>query len=199
ESGTPYGVAEDVGSADLIYTGDSQGAINAGTYEIGVDGLHSHQQGYNILFNSGSLEITPASLVVDVSMGVNNASKVYGNPDPNFSWTIVNGMLAPGDSATGTFSRTPGENVGGYTIFGTPTGDFASNYNVTVNNGTLTITPRPITISVADASKIYGNADPEFSWTLTGGNLVFGHTLTGNPVRAPGENVGDYAIGANLT
>ncbi len=199
ENGTPYGASDDLGSADLRYTGDSQGAVNAGTYEIGVDGLHSHQQGYNILFTPGELEVTPASLVVDITMGVNNATKVYGNADPTFTWNLVSGTLAPGDQATGIFSRTAGENVGTYTITATPTGDFANNYNVTVNNGVLTITPRPVTITVDDASKIYGDLDPDFAWAITNGTLAFSDSLSGSLVREPGENVGHYAISANLS
>src|SRR5690606_1496964 len=115
-------------------------------------------------------------------------------------WGITSGAMAPGDVAQLTLSRQAGENVGNYTIFGTPVGDLDSgNYLVTVNDGVLTINPRPITLTIADATKIYGDVDPDFAWSITQGNLVFGQSLSGNFTRAPGENVGDYAISATPT
>ena len=46
-------------------------------------------------------------------------------------------------------------------------GNKLGNYNV-VATGTLTITPAPLTASAADASRLYGDANPAFTGTLSG-------------------------------
>ncbi|WP_049721334.1 MBG domain-containing protein [Gilvimarinus polysaccharolyticus] len=192
ENGTPYG-SDDINSADLEYTGDSQGAIDAGTYDITPSELWSNQSGYDIVMNDGVLTIDQA--VVSVTVKINNASKEYGEADPTFSWGVTSGSLGAGDRLTGRLSRAPGENVGNYAITGNVTGDLASgNYDVTLINGVFTITPRAITVNIADLDKIYGDDDPSFSWSITGGSLAAGETLNGTLTRVPGENVGDYVI-----
>jgi len=51
----------------------------------------------------------------------------------------------------------------------------------------------PVTVTAIDATKIYGAADPAFTYTTTG--LLNGDTLTGSLERASGSGVGTYAIG----
>ncbi len=194
EDGVPYS-SDAINTANLRYDGDSQGAINAGVYDITPATLWSNQQGYDIVAVDGVLTITAMPVVIDLTVSINDASKVYGDPDPAFTWNITSGTPAPGDSLTGTLTRQPGEDVGTYAITGTITGALAGpNYDVTLNNGVFTITPRPITISIADLEKLYGDADPELAWAITSGSLAFGHTIDANLSRAPGEDVGDYAI-----
>ncbi|MDO3381637.1 MBG domain-containing protein [Gilvimarinus algae] len=196
ENGTPYG-SDAINSADLEYTGDSQGAIDAGTYAITPSELWSNQTGYDILVTDGILTIDQA--VVSVTVTINDASKVYGAADPNFSWRVTSGTLGAGDTLTGNLFRDPGENVGTYDIHGNITGDLASgNYNVTLNEGVFTITPRAITISVADLAKLYGEQDPELTYTMTG-SPANGDQLAVSLSRAAGENVGDYAITADVS
>src|SRR5690606_26834751 len=155
--------------------------------------LWSTQLGYDIVVDDGVLVID--QMVIDITLNINDASKIYGDVDPAFTWQLTEGAMAPGDTAQVNLTRQAGENVGNYTIFGTPVGDLNSgNYLVTINNGTLTITPRSLVIDINDLEKIYGDADPEFTWTLSQGTLVNGDQLDLALTRAPGENVGSYAI-----
>lgn len=195
----PYNSGDVVGSVNLTYTGDSQGAINAGTYSITPADLVGGGQGYDIIITDGVLTIDQQA--VSVTVTVNNANKIYGNADPAFSWAVTSGSLGAGDTLTGNLTRQAGENVGNYTIFGNPNGDLTNgNYIVTVNDGVFTINPRPITISVADASKFYGDLDPAFSWSLSNGTMAFGQAATvAGITRAPGENVGSYAMTPNFS
>src|SRR5690606_40758754 len=57
-------------------------------------------------------------------------------------------------------------------------------------DGTLTITQRPITVTASSPSKVYGDADPALTYTITSGNLVGDDTLSGSLTRDPGEDVG---------
>lgn len=191
EDGTPYS-SDDINSADLEYAGDSQGAVDAGTYDITPSELWSNQTGYDIVVTDGVLTIDQS--VVNVTVTINDASKEYGDADPTFSWRVTSGSLGAGDTLTGSLYRDPGENVGTYDIHGNITGDLASsNYIVTLNEGVFTITPRAITISIDDLSKVYGELDPELTYSVNG-SAVDGDTLAVALTREAGENVGDYAI-----
>src|SRR5690606_38977655 len=141
--------------------------------------------------NEGALTITPRDVVIDIS----NLDKIYGEADPEFTWAVASGGLVEGDELTGTLTRTPGENVGGYTISGVVDGDLANgNYSYTLNNGMLTISPRPVVLTADNLMKIYGEEDPELTWSITSGSLVGDDTLMVSVSREDGSNVGTYAI-----
>ncbi len=191
QNGTPYS-SDDVNSSDLEYESNSQGAVNAGAYTLTAGGLWSSQQGFDINEVDGALTIDAQDITI---VSIDDANKEYGESDPTFTWEVTQGVLAPGDTLTGSLSRTSGENVGNYAITGNITGDLASgNYTVSLENGVFTITPRSIAINVTDASRPYGDEDPEFTWTIASGSLINGDSLSGSLSREAGENVGDYDI-----
>jgi hypothetical protein len=105
-------------------------------------------------------------------------------------------------TVSGTFDRT---DVGDGTVtLGTPTvtGKNAENYEIimpkTVNG---TINRRHVLVTVNPGQgKVYGQADPVLTYTvtaangLTGGGLIGGDTIPYAPVRAAGEAAGSYEI-----
>ncbi|AUN32975.1 MBG domain-containing protein [Niveispirillum cyanobacteriorum] len=169
---------------------------NAGTYAISQGSL-SAGANYTLTFNSGTLTITPAALTVTAA----SATKVYGTDDPALTYSVT-GLVA-GDSVSGALTRAAGRDVGTYAI---SQGSLSagSNYTLTFNGGTLTITPAALTVTAGSGTKIYGDADPVLGFTAAG--LVAGDSLTGAIQRAAGENAGAYAVeqgslsaGANYT
>ena len=74
------------------------------------------------------------------------------------------------DGVTATYSRTTGETVLGspYTISATlsPAG-VLSNYSITYNTASFTIDPKAASVTPNAASKIYGDADPALTGTLS--------------------------------
>ncbi|MBC7701164.1 GLUG motif-containing protein [Aquabacterium sp.] len=87
--------------------------------------------------------------------------------------------------------------AGSYTI--APGGLYSNQQGYIINygtSGTVTIDPRPITVTVDDLLKTRGDADPPFTYQLTSGTLVGSDALSGSLNRATGEAVGDYAISA---
>jgi filamentous hemagglutinin family protein len=78
---------------------------------------------------------------------------------------------------------------------GTPTSNDGTNYRIVYLPSALTVTPRPLTVTpTSNQSKVYGNADPALTYSITAGNLVNGNTLSGSLGRAAGENAGAYSI-----
>ena len=151
---------------------------------------------YSITYNTASFTIDPKA----ASVTPNVASKTYGDADPAFTGTLT-GFLAA-DGVTATYSRTTGESVAGspYTISATlsPVG-VLSNYIITYNTASFTITLRNATWTTNPTSKTYGNADPVPVTTGSGSNFV--DTVTATYARVAGETVagGPYHITATLS
>src|SRR5690606_27283486 len=159
---------------------------DVGTYAIRQGSLNNPN--YAITFADGTLTITQRPITVTAS----SPSKVYGDADPALTYTITSGKLVGDDTLSGSLSRDPGEDVGTYAI---RQGSLNNpNYAITFVGGTLTITQRPITVTASSPSKVYGDADPALTYTITSGRLVGDDTLSGSLTRDPGEDVGTYAI-----
>jgi len=147
---------------------------------------------YNLVTTSGTAtaNITPRTLNIEAVA----VSKVYGDADPAFTYTIISGLQSGDDATivTGTLTRVAGEDVGTYAIqVGTLTA--GTNYAINFISRNLTITPKAITVTAdAGQTKVYGSADPVFTFVATG--VVGADAPTGALSRASGNDVGTYAI-----
>ncbi|MBS7778532.1 MBG domain-containing protein [Acidovorax sp. CCYZU-2555] len=162
---------------------------NVGSYTINANALSNGN--YLITAIEGALTISQRPITVTAD----NQTKVYGNADPTLTYTVSSGSLVAGDSLNAALTRSPGENVGSYTIDANALAN--GNYLITAVNGALTIGQRPITVMANGQTKVYGNADPTLTYAVTGGSLVAGDSLNGVLTRDPGESVGSYTIHAN--
>jgi MBG domain (YGX type)/Bacterial Ig-like domain (group 3)/NHL repeat len=157
-----------VGNYSIVATLSAAGSTNLANYAI--------------TNTPGTLAITQAPLTINV----NNATRQYGQANPSFTGT-VSGALN-GDTFTTTYSTTATVTspVGTYPINATVSGPSSGNYLVTVNSGTLTVTPAPLTVTVGNATRPYGAANPAFTSTVSG--ALNGDTFTN-----------DYSTTANVT
>ena len=110
--------------------------------------------------------ITPAPL----SLTVNNATREYGNPNPEFSSVItgfVEGENADNQNMTVNYTCAADmqSNVGNYRILASVN---APNYEVTYHYGTLAVTKAPLTLKVKNTSRLYGDENPQFELIYTG-------------------------------
>ncbi len=120
-------------------------------------------------------------------------SKAYGDTD-NLTYQITSGSLAGSDTFTGSLARVTGEDIGTYAI-NQGTLALTSNYNLSYVGANLSITAKPIEVTVdAGQSKELGAADPIFTYTITNGNLIGSDTFTGVLGRNAGETAGTYPI-----
>ena len=67
-------------------------------------------------------------------------------------------------------------------------------YTIITNTGTLTIAPRPVTVTAFAQSKVFGQSDPPLTHQITSGTFVNSDTLAGALSRVSGENAGVYPI-----
>jgi len=110
--------------------------------------------------------------------------------------TDLGGTLTYGGAAQGAI------NAGSYAL--TLSGLTSGNYVLSYAPGTLTVNKAALTVVAADASRLYGDADPAFTTTLTG--FVNGQTLATSGVTGVGgvstsattaSSVGAYTLVAD--
>ena len=203
---------KEYGDDDPEFTGEVQGLVNendlgtisyyrtnakvqnAGTYNGVLDARYTPNDNYEVSVTKGNFEIKKATVTVTAD----NKSKTYGDADPDLTAT-VSGLKNDEDESiiSYTISRDPGENVGNYSII--PTGaKEQGNYTVVYENGTLTIDQAEVTVTANNKTKVYGEADPNLTATVTGlKNNDTESVLSFTVSRMPGENVGDYEISAS--
>src|SRR5690554_869972 len=154
-----------------------------GTYTITAT---TSNPNFNLKVVDGVYTITPRALTVQI----NNEIKVYGEDDPLFTLDL-NNSLDPRESFSVTYDREVGEDVGTYAI----TAEVINpNYNITVVDGVLEITPRPITVTVHDKTQTYGDTALGLTYTLS--EPVYDAKLDLELSRTSGNNVGTYSITA---
>lgn len=145
-----------------------------------------------MLAGSVAAQAQTAPLVVNAI----NAGRFYGDPNPAFTGTIKG--LKSGDNITVVYTTVANSSspVGDYAIVPTlvDPDNKLGNYNVIINNGTLTVTPAPLSIVADDVTRAVGQPNPTFTGTITG--LKNGDDITAiheSPATANSE-AGTYPI-----
>ncbi len=136
----------------------------AGSYPITVTG--GSAANYNITLQNGTMTVSKA----DLTATANTLLKTYGTANPTL--TILYSGFVNGDTPASitqpsiSTTATTGSAVGDYPI--TLSGGSSPNYNITLQNGTLTISKANLTAKADDLSKIYGQANPALTTSYSG-------------------------------
>ena len=220
--------ADTVDSVTLTSTGAAAGATVAGSpYPIVVSAAVGTGLGnYDIDYVNGELEVTPKDLTVTAV----DQTKVYGSlfvfdqTTPSTDFTVVG--LVNADTVDSVTLTSTGA-AAGATVAGSPypivvsaaVGTGLGNYDIDYVNGELEVTPKDLTVTAVDQTKVYGslfvfdqttpstdftvvglvNADTVDSVTLTSTGAAAGATVAGSPYpivvsAAVGTGLGNYDI-----
>jgi hypothetical protein len=162
---------------------------NVGSYPITVT-LGSNPN-YSVTPTDGTLTVNQRPITVTAD----NKSKTYGDLNPGLTATVT-GTVNGGDSVNYTLATTALQfsNVGSYPI--TVTLGSNPNYSVTPTNGTLTVTPAPLSITPdGGKSKTYGATFTAFTGVVVGLKNSDAVTVTYTSAGAPAAaGVGSYDI-----
>jgi gliding motility-associated-like protein len=176
-----------------LQTGDSfTGSLtrspgeNVDTYAIN-QGTLALNGNYTLTYIGTDLTIGAKTVTVTAA----TKSKTFGDVDPALTYTFAPALTGT-DTFTGSLTRSPGENVGAYTI-NQGTLALNGNYTLTYIGTDLTIGAKTVTVTAAAKSKTYGDADLALTYTFAPA-LIGTDTFTGSLTRSAGENVGTYAI-----
>ena len=134
---------------------------DAGTYALKGDWTNKN---YAVSFN------TDAKLTINarpMTVAINPASKIYGNVDDPFTYTVYDATTDPATECRDqegiaktlgiAITRAQGEDAGEYALSGTWNND---NYKVDFTDAKFTINPRPTRVDIANVTKVYGEKDP---------------------------------------
>ena len=147
------------------YTTTATETSDVGTYAIKQTGATA--QNYVFEYEDGTLTVNKAPL----TMTANDKTMTYGDILPAFDAKydgLKNNEAQPAWNTEPLFSTTATteSKVGSYPI--TISNADAKNYQLTVNNGTMSIEKAELTINVDNKTRIYGDANPEFTLSYTG-------------------------------
>jgi autotransporter-associated beta strand protein len=180
-------------------------ASNVNTYTITSVANNLGAANYQFSYVDGTLTINRRPVTVTAD----NKTRVYGDANPALTFAVAadgtgtsrgmyNSQTLTGAVATTAVATT---NVGNVSITqGTVTNANNANYDITYNNGTLSITAAELTYNATAAISIYGstpsvNAGTVTGWknsetasTATTGTLLFSTSANGT------SNIGSYAI-----
>lgn len=149
-----------------IFDTEANVSSDCGDYSVTANII---SENYLAKITSGTLTVTKAPLTVIAD----DAERVYGNSNPTFSRSYLGLKLS--DNEYNAFTSLPQitcaatvtSDVGEYPIV--PSGGASKNYEITAyKSGVLSVTKAPITLKAKDASRIYGDENPEFDFSLSG-------------------------------
>ena len=187
---------------------DVVNGAGAGTYEIVMTEGDLSSSNYSFDIKAGTVTINKASLEVIA----NDASRVYGDPNPSLTYSLA-GFI-------------PGEDISNSGVLGTPdlitTADqqsAAGTYDITVSNGdmsssnyqfifknaVLTVNKAVLTVKALDKLRIYGEPNPVFEAVYNGyknGEELATSGVSGSPAFNTNatltSSVGSYNINPGL-
>jgi hypothetical protein len=208
-------VAGTVAGDPVTFTSGSGGfaSQNVGTWTVTASGFALTSSGISTNYSLLSQPLVPNASITAAGLGITagddtktyGQARTYGAGQTNFtasgllagetigSVTITASGGAATNAALGTYSLTPSAPTGGTFT--------AANYNISYTNGTLTVNAAVLGITADSTNRIYGAANPTFTYTATG--FVNGETtavLSGSPslttTATTNSAVGGYTITA---
>jgi Ca2+-binding RTX toxin-like protein len=168
--------------------------LDSGTYTLAATFTPADTDDYNPVTRTIQLTVDKAPLLVQPD----DKSRGYGDANPGLTGGISgaqNGDLFIASYSTAADLRS---SVGSYDITAAVSGARLLNYKVTLGVGRLTVTPAPLVVTPADATRVYGDANPVLAGIITGirnGDAITASYTTAATAASP---VGAYAITASL-
>lgn len=179
-------------------------------YELGMDASNlskdagTHETTFKAAYSNGLEVDIPYTYTINkvpLTIKVNDAEKVYGDENPQFTYSFsgfVNNEDESVLSIAVSFSTKANKKSGAgtYSVAASAT---AKNYEIGCTEGTLTVKKAPLSVKVNAKSRVYGDANPQFDFTYVGlkngdGVPVFTSELTTSTKATKYSDVGDYEV-----
>src|SRR5438093_248231 len=168
---------------------------NVGPYPITCSGGLSAN--YTFKYVDGKLTVNPALLTITA----NDATKTYGDTVTFAGTEFTTSGSVNSDTVSSATLTSPGA-AAAATVAGSPyavtpsaaVGTGLTNYSITYKDGKLTVNQAPLTVTAADANRLYGDPNPTFSGTITGIKNTDNITATYASAATAASPVGTYAI-----
>ncbi|HET6203208.1 MAG TPA: MBG domain-containing protein [Planctomycetota bacterium] len=188
-------VLADVGAV-TVAADDCSGV---GAYAITFDANGAKAGNYSVSFTGADLTVDarPVSIVADA------LGKTYGDANPALTAQVSGLASACGDNLASVgslaISADACSGVGSYAITFDADGPKAGNYSASFTGANLAVTPRPITITVDDKTKVLNAPLPSLTAAVTSGSLVCGDAFVLSTTATQTSGVGPYPITAAIS
>ncbi len=172
--------SDSVGSVFSGALGTATGAsATAGTHAISQGTLAVSSGNYSLSgFTGGTLTVGKATL----NVSADDKSKTYGGSDPALTYTVNASQLKYTDTASVVSGVSLSTSTGAAATAGahaiTATGGTASNYDLVLADGTLTVGKATLNVMADDKAKTYGGSDPALSYTVNAAQLKYTDTAS---------------------
>jgi len=183
--GVSYTVLQDYADLIEVYVTYLQDGVEVTPFHVGLYQYEIRNNFSNEVL-TGTFEITKRDLTINVE----NKTKVYDEIDPEFTLNL-NDSLDDLETFTYSITRVLGENVGNYPINATVS---HPDYRITVIPGILDIKKREITVTLHNQEITYGELDVELTYELT--EEAYRNEINLNVLREEGYKAGTYRITA---
>jgi MBG domain (YGX type)/Calcineurin-like phosphoesterase/Bacterial Ig-like domain (group 3)/Purple acid Phosphatase, N-terminal domain len=150
------------GSPVLSTVADTNSPV--GTYPIIVSQGTLSNAHYNFSFTNGTLTVTQAVL----NIFADSQTRYYGTTNSQLTGSILG--VQNGDQVFVNYSTVADTNspIGSYAILASALGDLLTNYLVIVSNGTVVVSPAPLSVAADNKSRAYATTNPPFTGTIVG-------------------------------
>ncbi len=177
---------------DVINLSTNADSKKVGSYRIEGAAINNN---YKVTFVVGTYQITDGTQkTANLVVKIDNKTSVYGETMKELTYTIKEGELTNGDLLI-VLTREEGKNAGTYKITGVCNN---SAYNVTFENeGTYTITKRPITVKIDSKTSRKGETLHKLTGRIIKGSLAEGdkaEKVFSFSTNAKKDQLGTYTI-----
>ena len=150
---------------------------------------------YTITPVKGTLTIDKATLTVTAA----DKNRLYGDANPVLTGTVTGQKNSESFTDTYLTSAVATSPIGDYDIVPSVSGATLTNYTVVPVNGKLIINKATLTVTAADKNKYIGQANPDFSGTVTGQKNNETFTVTYATIATVSSCEGSYPIIPTVT
>jgi len=180
-------------TATFAVTADTNSPVGVYPITPALDDPDDRLVNYTVITNGGNLTVEPVPLLVRAD----DAGRLYGQTNPLFTAIFTGFVNGEGTNVLAgelmvASSADTGSHVGGYPI--APGGLSATNYSLIFSNGTLTVMPAALTLTMDSAFRVYGQPNPPLSGTLEGIQNFDPITVTFTTAAETNSPVGGYPI-----
>lgn len=189
-----FNVENKVSGEEILGSLEREQGENVGEYKILIGNLVENNLNYDITYNEGKFTIAKRPTNIKITI----LNKVYDKTTKAlFTYSFNNVVLGDEVLFTAEFNfedKNVGENKKVIMKNNLFSGRSVANYQISEINEDLfaNITRKDVIISIKESSKVYGDADPAFTYNYSG--VLPDETLIGDLSRESGETVGDYEI-----
>jgi autotransporter-associated beta strand protein len=192
-------ILEGGGGSNLLVGGSGPNTFldNGGTNTIlGGPGRNT------LIPGGGTNTFQAAAGTTPLTVTATDATRLYGAANPAFSFSYSGFLKGDGPGSlrgtlTLTTPATAASDTGTYAI--TPSGLTSGKYTILFIDGTLTVTPAPLTVTANSASRPYGTANPNFTGVVSGVQNNDPVTVSYSTLATSASDVGASPINAALS